>query len=79
MLPCTVVTMLHTDVDPMKKVAASVMEVTRMETPACSSALATRSSGRSPGLDSRLSRLWTITNMSSTPIPSSRKGMMGLY
>ena len=62
----------------MKKVAASVMEVTRMETPACSRALATRSLGLSPGLASRLSRLWTMTNMSSTPIPSSRKGMMGL-
>ena len=62
----------------MKKVAASVMEVTRMLTPACSRALATRSSGLSPGLASRLSRLWTMTNMSSTPIPSSRKGMMGL-
>ena len=61
----------------MKKVTASVMEVTRMDIPACFIALLTLSSDDSPGTLSRLSRHCTITNMSSTPIPSSRKGMTG--
>ena len=64
---------------PTAKAAKSVIDVMVMLTPACLIAMPTRV-GRDL-FESSLLRLFqhcTITNMSSIPIPSSRKGKMEL-
>lgn len=64
---------------PTPKAAISVSEVTVMDTPACFNAIPMRSGieillGLERQSGNRLFQHCMITNMSSTPIPKSRKG-----
>ena len=56
----------------MRKANTSVADVTRMDAPADANAFPTLVAGSSVG--SMWSYWFTMTNMSSTPMPSSRNG-----
>ena len=63
-------------VAPIPKAIKSVMEVMVMATPACSMVLPNLSTTPLPWCCSdKVFRHWMMTNMSSMPIPSIRKGM----
>ena len=62
-------------VAPILKAMKSVRDVMVMATPACERAtLILSSSSRFCSLLDRVERVWTMTNMSSIPIPRRRKG-----